>query len=238
MMWRVGDGNQIRVFHDKWIPGCFLTSAVSRTPGFEDDSTISSLINQITREWDVQQIDLKIAPFMAQKIKAIPPCRSMLRDCTVWLRTRDGNYSVKTSYQLLVESENRGEASGSNSDNLRSFWKGIWKMRIPNKIKIFCWGACTESLPTLANLHRRKVVTSPLCSSCGTSRETVLHALWECNQVQACWGHSFMKVRQAQLHLGSFMDLVSAARQLKEDQELFTVIAWFFWSRRNKCHFK
>ena len=36
-----------------------------------------------------------------------------------------------------------------------------------------------------------------------------------------------MKVRQAQLHLGSFMDLVSAARQLEEDQELFTVIAWF-----------
>ena len=118
-------------------------------------------------------------------------------------------------------------------------------MRIPNKIKNFCWGACTESLPTLANLHRRKVVTSPLCSSCGTSRETVLHALWECNQVQACWGHSFMKVRQAQLHLGSFMDLVSAARQLKEDQELFTVIAWFFGADETNatssniaCHLK
>ena len=121
----------------------------------------------------------------------------MLRDCIVWPRTRDGDYSVKTSYQLVVESENRGEASGSNSDNLRSFWKGIWKMRIPNKIKKICWRACSESLPTLANLHRRKVVTFPLCNSCGTSRETVLHALWECDQVQACWGHAFMKVRQA-----------------------------------------
>ena len=86
---------------------CFPTSVVSRTPGFEDDSTVSSFINQITKEWDVQQIDLKIAPFMAQKIKAIPLCKSMLRDCIVWPRTRDGEYSVKTGYQLLMESENR-----------------------------------------------------------------------------------------------------------------------------------
>uniref|UniRef100_A0A7N2LM66 Uncharacterized protein n=1 Tax=Quercus lobata TaxID=97700 RepID=A0A7N2LM66_QUELO len=45
MMWRVGDGSQIRVFHDKWIPGCFPTGAVSHIPGFEDDSTVSSPIN-------------------------------------------------------------------------------------------------------------------------------------------------------------------------------------------------
>ena len=65
MMWRVGDGTQIRVFHVKWIPGCFPTGAVSRTPGFKDDSTVSSLIDQTTKEWDGQLIDLKFAPFMA-----------------------------------------------------------------------------------------------------------------------------------------------------------------------------
>ena len=90
-------------------------------------------------EWDGQLIDLKIAPFMAQKIKSIPLCRSVMRYCIVWPRIRDGNYSIKTGYQLLGELENREEALGSNSNNLRSFWKGIWKMQIPNKIKNFCW---------------------------------------------------------------------------------------------------
>ena len=47
-----------------------------------------------------------------------------------------------------------------------------------------------------------------------------------------------MKVRQASLQLNSFTDLVSAARNFEEDLELFTVIAWLVWSRRNKCHFK
>ena len=156
----------------------------------------------------------------------------------MWPRTRDGEYSVKTSYQLLVESDNRGEASGSNNDNLRSFWKGIWKMRVPNKIKNFCWRACSESLPTLANLHRRKVVTSPICTSCGTSRETVVHAIWECDQVQNCWGHAFMMLRQVSLQWNSLTDLVSAARKLEGGLELFMVIAWLVWSRRNKRHFQ
>ena len=140
----------------------------------------------------------------------------------MWPRTRDGNYSVKTGYQLLEELENREEASGSNNTKLRSFLKGIWKMWIPNKIKNFCWCACTESLPTLANFHRRNVVTSPLCSSCGMSRETVLHALWECDQVQVCWGCAFIKVRQTHMQLSSFTDLVSTARQFEEDLEQFT----------------
>ena len=29
-----------------------------------------------------------------------------------------------------------------------------------------------------------------------------------------------------------------AVRQFEEDLELFTVIAWYIWCRRNKCHFK
>ena len=168
---------QIRVFHYNWIPGCFPNGAVPRTPGSEDDSAVSSLINPVIMEWNEEQIDLTVAPFLAQQIKAIPLCKSVQRDCLVWPRTRDGNYSVKTGYQLLEEFENRGDVSGSSSSNLRSFWKGIWKMRIPNKIKNFCWRACTESLPTMANLHPRNVVNSPVCNSYGLNRETVLHAL-------------------------------------------------------------
>ena len=52
MLWRVGDDTQIRLFQDNWIHGSFLTSAVSRTPSLEDDSTVSSLIDQSTMEWD------------------------------------------------------------------------------------------------------------------------------------------------------------------------------------------
>ena len=186
MLWRVSDGSQIRVFEDSWIPGCLPTKAVPRTLECKDDSTVSSLIDQTTMEWNGQLIDQKISPYLAQRIKAIPLCRTPQEDCTVWPQSRDGNYSIKTGFQLLGELENREVASGSNTDDSRKFWKWMWSLKIPNKIKHFGWRACTESLPTMANLHRRKVLQSPLCSNCNRARETVQHALWDCDQVLGC----------------------------------------------------
>ena len=64
-MWRVGDGSQIQVFHDNWIPGCFPTKAVPHMLALKDDSKVCSLIDQTTKDWNGQMIDKKIAPFMA-----------------------------------------------------------------------------------------------------------------------------------------------------------------------------
>ncbi|XP_030945815.1 uncharacterized protein LOC115970303 [Quercus lobata] len=52
MLWRVGDGSQIRVFEDSWIPGYLPTKAVPRTLECKDDSTVSSLIDLTTMEWN------------------------------------------------------------------------------------------------------------------------------------------------------------------------------------------
>nr|XP_023879969.1 uncharacterized protein LOC111992340 [Quercus suber] len=139
MLWRVGDGSQIQVFKDSWILGCFPTKAVPLMQDCVDDSTVSSFIDQTTMDWNGQMIDQKIAPYLAQRIKAIPLCRMPQEDCIVWPRSRDRNYSMKTRYQLLGELENREVALGSNSADLRNFWKGIWSLRIPNKIKHFGW---------------------------------------------------------------------------------------------------
>nr|POE82132.1 hypothetical protein CFP56_60374 [Quercus suber] len=114
----------------------------------------------------------------------------------VWPQNRDGNYSVKTGYQLLGELENREVASGSSSKDLRNFW-----------------------------------------SNCGKASETALHALWDYDKAQCCWGLNFNKLRSQHLVLGSFADLVFLVRQHKENIELFTVLAWFIWCRHNKCHF-
>ncbi|XP_030922880.1 uncharacterized protein LOC115949731 [Quercus lobata] len=113
----------------------------------------------------------------------------------------------------------------------------MWSFQIPNKIKHFGWRACTESLPTLANLHQQKVIGSPLCSNCDKASETVHHALWDCDKVLGCWGHRFKKLRSHDQSMGSFVDLVFSARQQEENMELFMVVAWLIWNRRNKMHF-
>ena len=52
-----------------------------------------------------------------------------------------------------------------------------------------------------------------------------------------CWGHGFKKLRSPEQSMGSFADLVFSARQQDENMELFMVVAWMIWTRRNKRHF-
>ena len=98
---------------------------------------ISSLIDQDTKTWDCAWIDHLFLPFEAGKIKAIPLCVTHQVDCLIWPRSRDGEYSVKTGYELLCEREQMEKASVSDTTNKKLFWKRLWKMNVPNKIKNF-----------------------------------------------------------------------------------------------------
>ena len=48
--------------------------------------------------------------------------------------------------------------SYSNDSHNRRFWKYLWKIPIPHKIRHFAWRACRDILPTKANLVRRRAV--------------------------------------------------------------------------------
>ena len=105
---------------------------------------------------------------------------------------------------------------------------------MPNKVKTFAWWACTESLPTLANLARRKVVLSNSCTNCNKEPESVIHALWGCEKVKVVWGTNF-----DELHIGtnqalSFVDLFKLVLQNPRGAEGFIMVCWFIWNRCNK----
>ena len=136
-MWRVGDGSTIRVYWDKWLPGNFPSKISSPQKSAPGDVHVASLIDQDTKQWDCAKIDHLLLPFEAAKIKSIPICITNQADCIIWPRCRDGVYSVKTGYQLLCELDTQNRASGLDMTSKRVFWRYLWKMKIPNKIKKF-----------------------------------------------------------------------------------------------------
>lgn len=48
----------------------------------------------------------------------------------------------------------------------------IWKMEVPNVVKVFMGRVCNNALPTNANLLKLKIVANPLCPICGLDVET------------------------------------------------------------------
>ena len=143
-------------------------------------------------------------------------------------------YLVRSGYQLLCELDDQNRASGSDMASMKAFWRRLWKMKVPNKIKKILWRACSDALPTRCNLLRRKVLDDPTCPQCGIESESTLHALWECSQLRSVWDKVFGWIRKDYPSVSQVTNLVALVPEHTNQLDLFATIAWFIWGRRNK----
>ena len=59
-------------------------------------------------------------------------------DRLVWAFTSKGEFTVKGAYKVVMASTNADQSGEeSNNQNRKLFWKSIWKLNVPNKIKYF-----------------------------------------------------------------------------------------------------
>ena len=90
-----------------------------------------------------------------------------MADSISWMHNRNGRYSVKSGYYVawqVLRNVNMAECSRGNDE--QKVWKALWKMKIPNKIKIFGWRACHEILPTRYNLVKQNIIADTGCPIC------------------------------------------------------------------------
>ena len=158
---------------------------------FPAGATVSQLFEPETGSCNVPLIENDFLPFEAQKILAIPSYMTRQQDITIWPRCKTGSYSVKTGYQLLNELDDRERASSSDNVEVKTFWSRIWKLDVPNKVKMFMWRACSEALPTKMNLRKRKILENSLCSQCSKGEEDTIHTLWDCDDLHCIWDRGY-----------------------------------------------
>ena len=109
-----------------------------------------------------------------------------------------------------------------------SVWRKLWKLHIPNEIKVFVWRALHDILPTRENLVCRHIVEDSTYELYKRGYDSVLHILWECSVAQDVWvGCS----RGLQKCAGGQKDFLQLVEELLnklplEEFELFLVQAW------------
>ena len=94
-------------------------------------------------------------------------------DRLIWSKTPSGKFTTKSAYKLLACNASANNPSNSNLSPQKSFWRGLWKLRVPNKVKHFAWRVSNEALPTMVNLARQQVGTIDQCNSCNSCPEDV-----------------------------------------------------------------
>ena len=137
MLWRIADGKQIKIYGERWLPREELAKILSPSNSDTVEWTVSKLLDPCGDGWNSQLVDAMFLPFEAQRIKGIPICVTNQDDCVAWTKCKTGSYSVKSGYQLLCESEAKEVQWGSSDEGVKLFWKNIWRLKVPNRVRVF-----------------------------------------------------------------------------------------------------
>lgn len=81
-------------------------------------------------------------------IKSIPMIECSLEDRLIWPLSSDGDYTARSAYRMLEVDASYKNPSSSSLDGDQRVWKGIWKIRTPNRIHHFVWRVARDSLST------------------------------------------------------------------------------------------
>jgi hypothetical protein len=187
LIWRVGDGSQIGIWRDRWVPvanGGLIQSPVRILEG---DAKVSELLDRNTNWWNYSLVHEVFSVEEAELICSIPVCPSGGEDRLIWQHNKTGEYTVRSGYHFAKGKFEADMGSCSNSEKIRLLWKAIWGIDAPRAAKTFVWKACSKILPTKEKLFRKKVTQDPLCPICCLEVETIMHALWECPSAKDVW---------------------------------------------------
>ena len=79
------------------------------------------------------------------------------------------------------------QAAVSPSSQVSKWWKTLWRLNIPPKVKTFIWRVYSNVVPSMDNLWKKKIVKDPSCPCCGSYVESVAHALFGCKKARKVW---------------------------------------------------
>ena len=239
LRWQIGNGFNVQVWQDKWLPNSSTFRVVSPRLNSPLDLRVCDLIDQENKCWNLQLLQQLFLPFEVEEIRSIPLSSSLPPDKQVWTGTSNGIFTVRSAYKLALEcSDTFCGASSSDGSQLSCFWKKLWRLPTPHKVRHFLWRACRDILPTKSNLKRRKVLTEDLCEACSLESETSGHLFWSCPRAKTVWRYAGFFDSVSALHFDSFMDL--AWRLIMVDRcddtiaALMGTIAWRLWGNRNE----
>uniref|UniRef100_A0A2N9F2E6 Enoyl reductase (ER) domain-containing protein n=1 Tax=Fagus sylvatica TaxID=28930 RepID=A0A2N9F2E6_FAGSY len=236
LRWRVGNGETIKIWRDKWLPCPTTYSVISPRQVLEENATVDILINRDTMQWRSDLLDRVFLPRDAEVIRAIPLSARQPRDCLIWAGTKKGIFTIKSAYDMLLSQAQASEASTSFScSGENHLWSSIWSASVPPKIRTFMWRACKDILPTQTKLFDKRCIHTFTCLWCCEEAEAQDHVLWQCEFAQKVWKecparipvHYDQSVTFTEFIVSCFKDLSSPAI------EIALTTAWSLWKAQN-----
>ncbi|XP_057426577.1 uncharacterized protein LOC130720010 [Lotus japonicus] len=183
--WSIGKGETARIWGDPWL----WTGEVLTTDNQQlQDWKVKEITLPQGGGWDGEKIRGIFQPMVALKILQTPIGLSGNEDKLIWPHEKNGQYSIRSGYQV-IKSEDQSYLNVASTSNClpKELWNFIWSVSVPQKIRMFMWKVCSNALALNENLFKRRVSRNKFCPVCLTVPETSEHAFLLCPWTRPVW---------------------------------------------------
>lgn len=240
--WQIQNGASTLFWEDKWIPETRNCQLSTPPPTHSPIVHVSDVIDPIHKRWRMDLLCPLVSRAECRVIQSIPLSYEDRVDVLVWHPSKFGVYSVKSAYGVatsLIPEESPSHPSSSHQVP-KDFWKQIWKVEVPPKIKHFWWRVCKNTLATKVNLHHRHCSPSSVYPICLSEAESIEHLLFDCAWTKSVWFGSKLNLR---IDKGMVTNVVAwtanwfaaeheGRAECKVLNQVF-LIGWYIWKARN-----
>jgi hypothetical protein len=152
LIWRIGDGTQINLLSDPWLPR--NGSRLPITPRRQNLLTkVHELIDPATGVWDEGLVRDTLWEVDANVVLKIP-IKEDFNDFVAWHYDNKGIFTVKSGYHLYMTVNYPNTPGVSGDGEALVQWKIIWDLPVVPKIKQFMWRLAHNSLPLKLNIKK------------------------------------------------------------------------------------
>lgn len=232
IMWRIGTGEIVQTFKDRWIPG--VNSMHLNQSGLENANKIKTLL--LDGYWNIQLVKSLFNPYIAHKILEIPLTASLQSNSRYWEFNSKGKYSVREGYKLEIGCYEAPQHC--SFIHATSWWKYLWAMNIPPKVRVFWWRTLHNIIPSNANLLAHHVPVSSSCTFCSAANDSTCHALFWCFLVKPCWKKTCYWPLLKQVKHLNIIDIYLWMKGAlsKSEFEGFAFYTWAIWREKLASH--
>ena len=241
---RVGDGNSINVWCDKWFEddrdGFGLRAPWIKNCTFDLNLKVRSLIDFQARRWNHQALEEIFVPSDIEVLLRNQPVVTK-EDFWVWKFNRSGAYTVKSGYWLASNEKNKElRVMAEAKPSLNDLKMQCWKVHTSPKIRLFLWKALSDARPVSELLLARGMKCDERCQVCGREGESTNHVLFQCDIARQTWALSDFPTRPRGWLERSIYEntsyMLSMRKRVNVDPKISRVwpwILWYLWKHRN-----
>ncbi|WJX28105.1 hypothetical protein P8452_16861 [Trifolium repens] len=231
LRWRIGNGTNVRIWNQPWLRNDKQPIITTEAVEGMENSTVSELIDHESATWNYQLLQQIFNARDRREILKIPLNLLHTEDECIWNCSRQGTYTVRSAYYLLTQ-----VIIDNSHLQVEGNWQKLWKIAVPQKVKLFLWRSLRGCLPVRSRLVQRGIQCNNKCPHCDQVEENEWHCFFGCNTACDVW----KEIEEGQIvgnyteNAVGFVDMVF--RMINEvdmnKMARITMVLWTLWWRR------